>query len=371
MVDILRTAARDMGASDIVVYLVDFEQTVLEPLPDRAAHADLPETEDVATTMAGRAFLTRSPVTVDRGDATRVWVPIVEGSDRTGVLAMTVPHSSDAALAEAADLGILAGYLIAAHSRCTDLYQLHRRRKAMSLAASMQWDLLPPLVLETPACTVAARLEPAYEVGGDSFDYAANGPVLDVALIDAMGHGVTSASIAALVVGCYRHGRREGRTLIDIHASLDELLVRQFGGEAFATGQLAQVELESGLLTWTNAGHPAPILVRNGQVIGQLVGEATVPWGLDAGPVQPASEPLEPGDGVLFYTDGVIEARTPAGEEFGIERLTDIVGQHASEHVPAEEIVRHVVRSVLDHQDSKLRDDATVVLVEWRGVSAS
>jgi serine phosphatase RsbU (regulator of sigma subunit) len=365
---VVALAARDFGATDVVLYLVDFEQLVLEPLPDAAAHADLPGTEDVATTVAGRAFLTRAPVTVERSDGTRVWVPIVEGSDRTGVLAMTLPEIDQSMLAECADLGMIAGYLIAAHTRCTDLYQLHRRRKSMSLAASMQWDLLPPLVLRTPTCTVAARLEPAYEVGGDCLDYSINGPVLDLAVVDSMGHGVTSASIAALVIGCYRHGRREGRSLLHLHASLNELLDRQFRGEAFATGQIAQLEVEAGILSWVNAGHPRPLLVRNGQVIKQLDGPVSTPWGVGSDSAEVAQEALEPGDGILFFTDGVVEARTiDGGEEFGLDRLADITGQCASDRLAPEEIVRKVVQGVLDHQGSELRDDATVMLVEWHG----
>jgi serine phosphatase RsbU (regulator of sigma subunit) len=283
------------------------------------------------------------------------------------VLALTLPDIDEGTLLQCCDMGLLAGYLIAAHTRCTDVYQLRRRRKSMSLAASMQWDMLPPLVLRTPACSVAARLEPAYDVGGDSFDYALNGPVLDIALIDAMGHGVTSASIAALAVGCYRHGRREGRTLTSMSESLGELLHRQFGGEAFATGQLAQLEVESGLLTWMNAGHPCPLLIRNGEVIGQLQAEPSLPWGLGGDRVDPTQDQLEPGDGVLLFTDGVVEARTPEGVEFGIERLADITGQCASDGLAPEEIVRDLVRTVLEHQDSALRDDATVLLVQWHG----
>jgi serine phosphatase RsbU (regulator of sigma subunit) len=270
-------------------------------------------------------------------------------------------------LAECCDLGILAGYLIAAHTRCTDIFQLHRRRQAMSLAASMQLDLLPPLVLRTPRCSVAARLEPAYDVGGDSFDYALNGPVLDLALIDAMGHGVTSASIASLAIGSYRHGRREGRTLASMSATLDELIGRQFEGEAFATGQMAKLEVETGLLTWINAGHPRPLLIRNGEAIAQLDAEPSLPWGLGDDAVDTAQDSLEPGDGVLFFTDGVIEARTPEGEEFGVDRLADLAGQCASNGLAPEEIVRNLVHTVLEHQDSALRDDATVLLVEWHG----
>ncbi len=369
VVDILAAAAREAGATDVVAYIVDFEQQLLEPLPDRAAHAELPHTEDVAGTMVGRAFLTGAPVTADRPDGTRVWVPIVEGSDRTGVLALTFPDLDDRVIAECCDLGTLAGYLIATHARCTDLYQLHRRRKAMSLAASMQWDLLPPLVLNTPHCSVAALLEPAYEVGGDCFDYALNGGALDLAMVDAMGHGVAASAIAALVIGCYRHGRREGRTIAGIHGSLNETLHREYDGEAFATGQLAQLALETGRLTWLSAGHPPPLLIRNGQVIKQLDAVPSLPWGLGGGAAELADEVLEPGDGVLFLTDGVVEARTETGEEFGMDRLADLAGQYASNQLAPAEIVRQIVRSVLDHRVTALRDDATLVLVQWHGWS--
>ena len=365
VVDVVAAAARDAGATDVVAYVVDFEQQVLEPLPDRAAHAELPQTEDVAGTMAGRAFLTCLPVTAERDEGIRVWVPIIEGSDRTGVLALTLPDVDEQVLGECADLGALTGYLIATHTRCTDLYQLHRRRKAMNLAASMQWDLLPPLVLRTPGCSVAALLEPAYEVGGDCFDYAVNGEVLDLAMIDAMGHGVAASSIASLVIGCYRHGRREGRTLASIHASLSEVMERQHSGDAFATGQLAQLTLKTGELTWTNAGHPSPLLIRNGKVVKQLESDPAWPWGLGGAPAVLEHESLEPDDGVLFFTDGVVEARTENGEEFGLDRLADLAGQYASDQLTPAEIVRQIVRNVLDHRRVELRDDATLLLVQW------
>jgi serine phosphatase RsbU (regulator of sigma subunit) len=367
VVDLVAAAAHDIGGTDVRAYLADFEQRFLEPLPDRATHPALAETEEVVSTMAGRAYLTRAPVVVERADGVRVWVPIIEGSDRTGVLALTLPTVTSDALEECCDLGILAGYLIAAHARCTDMYQLHRRRKSMSLAANMQWDLLPPVVLNSRRCTLAARLEPAYDVGGDCFDYALNGSVLDLGMVDAMGHGVTSATIASLAIGCYRHGRREGRSLLDMHSALNVVLREQFAGEAFATGQLAQLELDTGMLTWVNAGHPCPLLVRAGQVIKQLEGAPALPWGLAELDAVVYSEQLEPGDGILFFTDGVVEARASNGEDFGLDRLIDIVGQCASAELPAEEVVRKVVDGVLQHQEAELRDDATVFLVEWHG----
>jgi hypothetical protein len=67
---------------------------------------------------------------------------------------------------------------------------------------------------------------------------------------------------------------------------------------------------------------------------------------------------------------GVIEARTPAGELFGLRRLTDLAEREAASRQPAEELVRRLVRAVIDHQASQLRDDATLLLVQWTGQSA-
>jgi serine phosphatase RsbU (regulator of sigma subunit) len=76
---------------------------------------------------------------------------------------------------------------------------------------------------------------------------------------------------------------------------------------------------------------------------------------------------LEPGDGVLLYTDGVTESRTPEGDLFGLDRLIDLTQANASDLIRPEELVRRLVGSVLDHQRADLRDDATVVLVRWNG----
>jgi serine phosphatase RsbU (regulator of sigma subunit) len=364
---LLATTASQLSATDVVVYLVDFGQTVLEPLPDLATHAEVSAAEDVATTMAGRAFLDFRAVAAERDDAFRVWVPIIEGSDRTGVVALTVADAEEATLQACEELGLLAGYLIATQTRCTDMYNLYRRRRPMTLPASIQWDLLPPLVLKTPAVAVAGHVEPAYEVGGDSFDYAVNGSVLDLAIIDAMGHGLSSALVAALALGSYRHDRREGRPLSAVHDNLARVLTDHYDGAAFATGLLMRIETDTGALTWTNAGHPSPLLIRGGRVVAELESPRTPPWGLVEATPAEGTAPLEPGDSLLLYTDGVTEARGPDGEEFGVERLADLVGQNASDQLQPEEIVRRLARAVVDHQRAHLLDDATVVIAHWKG----
>jgi serine phosphatase RsbU (regulator of sigma subunit) len=370
--EVVLKVAAGIGATDVLVYLVDFAQTTLEPLPTRRTHADLPHSEEVATTIAGRAFIGTGPTISEREDGQRIWVPIVEGSDRTGVLAVTVPEATDEVVAACEELGLFTGYLIATHARSTDLYNLHRRRRALSLPASMQWDLLPPLVLRTARMSVAGLLEPAYEVGGDCFDYALNDTLFDLGIFDPIGHGIQSALLAALCVGAYRHDRRESAGLTQMHHSLDASIAAQFPDAVFATGQLARFDLGDGEMSWTNAGHPAPMLVRQGQVIGTLDCAPTLPFGLgalaargDTAPVTSVS--LEPGDSVLFYTDGVVESHRPGSEQFGVDRLADLVGQHSSEQTAPEEILRRIVRAVLEHQQDTLTDDATMVLFCWHG----
>lgn len=373
--DVVLRVAAQLGASDVVVYLVDFGQSTLEPLPARSQHAELPQSEEVASTMAGRAFVERSPVLAERPNGVRIWVPVVEGSDRTGVLAVTVPEATDEIVETCEELGLFVGYLIATQARATDLYNLHRRRQSLSLPASMQWDLLPPLVLRSSQLSVAGILEPAYEVGGDCFDYALNDSYFELGVFDPMGHGLFSALVAALCVGSYRHDRRESHSLEQMHAQLDSLMAEQFNDQGFATGQLARIDLQSGEMTWTNAGHPLPMLIRGGKVIAQLDCPPTLPWGLGTLSVPGlgatvTTHALEPGDAVLFFTDGVVEAHTAGIQPFGIERLADLASRHASDQLEVEEIVRLLVRAVLEHQDGRLADDATLVLCRWSGATA-
>ncbi len=83
----------------------------------------------------------------------------------------------------------------------TDRFFQVRRQQPMTLSAEMQWQLMPPLMMDTPQVAIAGALEPAYHVAGDSFDYALNGDVLHLAMVDAMGHGLSAAVMATLAMG--------------------------------------------------------------------------------------------------------------------------------------------------------------------------
>jgi len=366
--DSLAQLARRIGAYDVTTYLIDFEQSTLVPVPDRGAHVDAPIAVATEGTLEGRSFFERQLVTLAAGESTQVCVPILEGSDCTGVLSLTFPGDPDeTARQDSEELGMLAGAAIAIAARYTDLFNLVRRGRAMTLSASIQWDLLPPLQLRTPEATSCGVLEPAYDVGGDCFDHAVNGFAVDIAIMDAMGHGLGSCILSSLAVGTYRHGRREGQPLRVIHERLDSVLAETFGGAQFVTGQLARLELHSGRLNWTNAGHPLPLHVRRNRVLGTLSCAPSLPWGLNGRPGEEAEADLEPGDSVVFYTDGVIEGRSSNGETFGMGRFVDLIERAAAAQVPSDGIVRTAINGVLEYQERRLRDDATLIWLTWNG----
>lgn len=352
-------------ARDVVLYLIDFEQEILQPLIDGSGHEVILE-EQVSSTLAGRAYSSGEPVLAERPDGTRVWVPVFEHSVRTGVLAVTVDAAVPAVVEHCRSLGMLAGLMVASAARYTDLIHVRKRGRGMTLAASMQWDLLPPLTMRAARVVVAGLLEPAYEVAGDGFDHAINGDRVDVGVFDGMGHGIGSTLLTTLAMGAYRHQRRDGRDLRAMHDTIDAAISLQFP-DTFVTGVLARLDTATGSLELTNAGHPAPLLLRDRRVVGEIVSETCTPFGVDSRCEQVMEISLQPGDVVVFYTDGMVEGRARDGEQFGVHRLGDLLERESASGRPAEEILRRLVRSVLEHQDGALRDDATIVLLQWDG----
>jgi serine phosphatase RsbU (regulator of sigma subunit) len=212
-------------------------------------------------------------------------------------------------------------------------------------------------------------LEPAYEVGGDCFDYAYNNGRLDFAMFDMMGHGLRSAVLGALMIGAYRHARRAGVDLPELADAIDAAARTHPGPVIFATGVLARLDVGTGRLSWITCGHPQPLIARRGSILTAASAAPGLPLGMGAlGSVvgDLVEVALEPDDGVLLYTDGVVEARTPNGDFFGEERLRDLL---AREHVAGDspqEVVRRLVRTTIEHTaDAGLRDDASMLYVHW------
>jgi hypothetical protein len=359
--DALTAACEPIPAWDPVVYLGDFSGSTLLPLASGA------DKENIGGSMAGRAFTTGQPVATARDDGVRVWVPVTEQSSRTGVLAVTVPHGTPEIIEHVELLGVFAGLAVAAIALVSDAPYVRRQRRQMSLPASMQWDLLPPLNTRAPGVLIAGLLEPAYDIAGDAFDYAVGDAELDFAIIDGMGHGISSTLLTGLAVGAYRHARRDGASIPDIHAIIDRALADHYGDDSFATGIIGRLALAAGRLEWTCAGHLPPLLLRGRKVVAELGNDPIVPFGLRGGTPALCSADLEPGDAVLLYTDGVTEAHLPNGELFGLPRLIDLLEREAAADRQPEEILRRLVAALLSHQPDGLRDDATFLLVRWTG----
>jgi serine phosphatase RsbU (regulator of sigma subunit) len=359
---------RAAGLGEVLVYLQDFDREVLMPLRP----ATWPPLSHATIEGPGLGAAFRGDTVVQRSGPTglTMWAPIRNGGERVGVLALTVPGYGAEADAELVETILQLARLVAALLVLQDAYSdalfLARRRKPMTLAAEMHWQFLPPMSMQGPRVALAAMLSPAYEVGGDFFDYALNGDTLHFAIFDAVGHGLRAAILATTVAGAYRHARRNGADLRESYALIDDVIQVQFDDEDFATGQLAELDLSSGVLRWANAGHPSPLLVRNGRVVRSLDSEPTLPAGLGGSAPQVTEEQLELGDRVVFFTDGVIEERTPAGLEVGEEGLVRCLEQVEKSGLPVAETVRRLGhRLVADHAGTPT-DDSTVVLLEWR-----
>lgn len=350
----IREHARRLGAADATVYVVDRDQRVLVDLEDTST------TLDIDGTLAGRAFRTRQ---AQQGDD-HLLLPLLDGADRLGVLAVLLHEPPvDVLRTRLGHLASLTAMFVETKAHFGDVIEAASRTRPMAIAAELRWALLPPLTFRNDYVEVAAMLEPAYEVAGDAFDYSVGANVVQIALFDAMGHGLEAARMANLAIAAYRNARRSGAELGDTAHVIDTVLREQFGPERFVTGLLLEMDMRSGVVRFIAAGHPLPLLLRGTRVLGQVAGRLTVPLGLGIDP--PINEvTIEVGDRLLLFTDGVTEAQAEDGTEFGIERLGELLAHAAMAGEIPSETARRLTHSVLDHA-RRLRDDATLLLLGW------
>ncbi len=381
---LVAAGAAVLEAADALVYLVDLQQQALVPFggEHRPGTADVVAALSVDGSLAGRSFQQGEVLTqAGEDDGVRVWLPLLSGAERLGVLAVTVERAREHDLGSSQfgsrlqRFAALVAEIVMTKTSYGDTIVRLRRRSAMGLAAELQWSLLPPLTFASSDVTVAGALEPAYRVAGDSLDYAVDRGVARLAVFDGMGHGLRSSQLASVAIAGYRNGRRSGLTLLDMAAGIHDALIEAFGGGAFTTGLLADLDTDTGLLSWISAGHPEPLLFREGRFIKALSSSTAQPLGMQLPqdvarrPFTICREQLEPGDRVLLYTDGVTDARSPDGDFFGDQRLTDLLTRNYADALSAPETLRRVVRSLLEHQQGQLTDDATLLLMQWRGAT--
>lgn len=373
IVDVLdRFLADVVGGEEVELLLADYDQRELRPL---CSQEDDPLTvgtpAPIDGSAPGRAYLVQAAVTVPEGESLHVYVPVSLRDERIGVLGVRLPQplAVDTLTGLAATADIL-GYIVLAASRFTDLFEQARRVRPLSLEAEVQWGLQPVRAFTCPEFSLAGQLVPAYDVGGDSYDWVVNRRFASVYAIDAMGHGLNAAMIGALVVTAMRNARRAGLSLVDRFAAADEAVRQQFGGTntaivPFATATALEIDIVSGSAVALSAGHPWPYRLREGRV--ELV-ELTpqYPLGVFPGTAYTTCDlRLLAGDRLVLVSDGVLEAVPKGGEHFGEDRLeAALLGTRTK---PPHEAVRSLVQTLLDYQQSDLRDDATILLLDWHG----
>ena len=372
LASIVADEARAIGAERLVLYLVDFEQRHLVPIP--APDAEGREPLSIQGTVAGRAYTSASILRVegDEDRATRLWLPLLDGTERLGAMEVTFggePASVPDALVTVCErYAHLTAMLIVTKGAYSDVFERVRRRRPMSVASELLWSLAPPLVTASDDFVLGGMLEPCYDMGGDAVDYALNGEVLHLAVFDAMGHGLAAAGASAFALSAYRSSRRQGDDLGQTYAAIDAAVADQYPADRFVTAVLAELDVRTGRLRWISAGHPPPLLLRAGRLVKTLDLPPRPPMGLRlaGGPTSVGDESLEPGDMVLLYTDGLTEARRPGGELFTVERLGEFIERQAAAGQAAPETLRRLREAIIERGEGALQDDASALLVEWR-----
>ena len=210
----------------------------------------------------------------------QAWIPLVDGTERLGVLELTVTDMSDVMLARYETLASLAALMIVSKSHYSDTYAQTRRSQPMAVQAEMVWAFLAPRTFATDGVTVAAALEPAYEVGGDAYDYSIIGNRLHVSVFDAVGHDLAAGLLASVAMASCRSARRSGGTLQDIITRADHAVARQFGDSRYVTALLCDLDVPTGVFTWIPCGHPPPLLIRGDKMIKELARRPQPPLGL-------------------------------------------------------------------------------------------
>ena len=291
-----------LGAEEVSFLISDFNGSALVRLSHhrggggcRRQGADVAETVPLAGTPYESVVRTQRLQLHTGDEGTRVLAPVTDRGDVIGVLEMLLPADPDADTVDyIAAAAHALGYVVIVNRRFTDLFEWGQRSQPFSLAAEIQRRLLPTsLTCEAGQFTIAGAVEPAGNVGGDTFDYSLDRDTLHVSLTDAMGHEEDAALLASLLVGSLRNSRRSGATLAEQAAWANAAILEHARPDQFVTGQLLRVDLTTGTGAMINAGHPGPLRVRDGRVEDiELAGRCCVQANL--GKDDPAENPVRP-----------------------------------------------------------------------------
>ncbi|MBK3624022.1 PP2C family protein-serine/threonine phosphatase [Streptomyces asoensis] len=357
-----------VGAEEVTLLLADYALSVLQPV------THLPHTGEPVPAHdgpVGRAFVSQAPVVEVPDGSTPthvVHLPLTVRGDRLGVLSVRLPeHATDpATVLRLTDFATALAHEVATAGRDTDLYLQARRTRRLTLAAEMQWQLLPGRGCARQEYVIGAHLEPAYTIGGDNFDWSTSADHLVLTVTDGMGQGIDASLLTSLAVGALRNARRAGIGLSDQACLADQALFAQYGGKMYASTLLLRFDLDSGTVHAVDAGSPQ-LYRQRGDTLEQIELEAQLPLGMfEETPYQEQTFHVEPGDRLIVVSSGVHGARAADGGSFGERALRQTLSATRLEH--PHEAARAIVSGLMEHFGSReLAADAAVVCLDWIG----
>lgn len=357
-----------LGARDVSFLIADYSGQSLFRLgrasgtgADEGSGHEHGDTVSLSGTPHGRALAEQEIQVVAGDDGTRLISPVTSRGEAVGVLELTLDQAPDEqALASVLLAAHALAYVIIVSGRFTDFYEWGQRQRPLSLEAEIQHRLLPSsYTLEAGQFTLAGWLEPAGEVAGDTFDFSLERDTLHLSMTDAMGHTLNASLLATVLVGALRNARRRGVALAEQAALAHQALTGYAQDEEFVTGQLVRIDLPTGTARIVNAGHPAPIRIRDGRA-EQVALSSDPPFAASPSATYRVQElPLRAGDRLVFLTDGMLERNAA-----DVDALSVLAAGH---DLHPREAVQALTRRVVQACGGGLRDDATILCLDWHG----
>ncbi|GAA2498600.1 PP2C family protein-serine/threonine phosphatase [Streptomyces gobitricini] len=368
----LLAAVRDVLATHYTavsadLLMADYAMTTLQPV------SALPYTTEpvpVHGSAPGRAFGSQQPYVEKHTPGTDVTAhfPVSVRGDRIGVLTVRLPGDCCTRRTEEELQGIaqILGREIVVAERETDLYLQARRTGRLTLAAEMQWQLLPGFSSSRPEYEIGAQLEPAYAIHGDNYDWSSSADHLTLTVTNGMGEGVEAALLTNLAINALRNARRAGLSLADQACLADQAVHGHYHGVAHLSALLLRFNLATGEAEAVDAGSPKMWRLRQGRA-EPVSFEAQLPLGMFEDTLYTTQRfDVQPGDRLFFLSDGVYDVASPAGERYGEKAL--MRAMTASRLLPPSQVPRAVLRELAGHRgDEEADDDALVVCLDWRG----
>ncbi|WP_416069801.1 PP2C family protein-serine/threonine phosphatase [Streptomyces sp. AK02-01A] len=367
LVDTLRgRLATSYGAASVQLYLADYGLTVLQPV-DTSTHPA--EALSLHNTPEGRAFGSqeRHEQQVRHRDAVDHHLPVTVRGERLGILTVRLPgdRSTPDTVEDLTQVAELLGHEILVAERDTDLYQRARRVNRLTLAAEMQWELLPARACTAQEYAVGAQLEPAYAIHGDNFDWASDADELTLAVTNGMGEGIQASLLTNLAVNALRNARRAGIGIADQAALADQALYEQHRGASYVSTLLLRFDLATGKVEAVDAGSPQLWRQRD-KTVERIDLDAQLPLGMfEESDYVAQTFHVLPGDRLVFVSDGVYAAVSPQGEVYGDRALARAIS--STSLLPAAMVPRALLRELAAYRDAESTDDALVLCLDWFG----